>query len=550
MTALSLNCWSESDRSAVREQLDRVLRSGPFLQSRRRQRFLEFVVNEALAGRGERLKGYNVALEVFDRPATFDANVDPIVRIEAARLRDRLREYYEAEGQNDPIRIEMPKGSYTPQIEFRQPKTSEPGAEQAHAAARDQPAEELRGPGPHVDDRPSIAVLPFVSMSADNAHDYLSDGITENIITGLSRYRDLSVIASYSVFSYKGKARKIQEVAKALGVCFVLEGSVQKSSDRVRITAQLIDGDSGAHLWAERFDRGVEDITAVLDEVTEMIVARLAGTWGGRLHKAWRGRAEKSSPQNFQAYDHFQRGIDVFSSFAPGCTDKARECFHKAIELDPAYGKPYAKMAWAYLTDVMFGWSEDSARSMAEALKYAKLAITHDDDEAYGHWALGGYYLFCGMHDRAIAAYERALEVNPNDADVMNDYGSILSYVGRPKEGVEWMRKAMRLNPHFPEWWTSTVHGPVYFDARLYEDGITALESLRTMDNIGIQLYLAASHAALGHEDQARAAIARVTALDPKATIGSCASGFLDLYKNAADREHLRANLRKAGIPE
>ncbi len=542
MTAISLDCWSESEQNAIREQLHRIVNSGPFLQSRRRQRFLEFLVTETLAGRGERLKGYNVALEVFDRPESFDPTVDPLVRIEAARLREKLREYYEADGRSDSIRIELPKGSYTPHIEIRQGAVPDP------SSTGDRRRAPMQGPVAPMDERPSVAVLPFVNMSGDHAHDYLSDGITENIITGLSRFRDLSVIASHSAFSYKGKTLKIQDVARELGVSFVLEGSVQRSSNRVTITAQLIDAVTGAHLWAERFDRGVEDITAVLDEVTEVIVARLATAYGGRLGKAWRGRSGRSSPQNFQAYDHFQRGIEAFD-FNPGCTPKVRDCCFKAIELDPAYGKPYTKIAWTHLVDVWMGWSEDTAHSMAEALKYATLAIERDDDEAWGHWALGGYHLVCGQHDRAIAAYQRALELNPNDTDVMSDFGSCLSFAGRAKEGVEWVRKAMRLNPHYPEFWLS-VHGAVYFDARQYEDAIATLERLRTINTIDVQVYLAASHAALGDADQARAAVTRIFGFDPKATIRSCASVFLGAYKEEEDREHLRLNLLKAGLPE
>ena len=263
MTELPLNCRSESDQKAVREQLDRILKSGPFLHAPRRQRFLEYIVNETLAGRGERLKGYSIAQEVFDRSDAFDPNVDPIVRVEAARVRDKLREYYGVDGRSDPIRIDLPKGSYTPHIEFRQAPTPTSAPEKQVELARSE-------------ERPSVVVLPFVNMSADNGHDYLSDGITENIISGLSRFRDLTVIASYSAFSYKGKALKIQDVGRELGVRFVLEGSVQKSSGRVRITAQLIDAITGANLWAEQFDRGAENIITVLDEVTEMIVARLA----------------------------------------------------------------------------------------------------------------------------------------------------------------------------------------------------------------------------------------------------------------------------------
>lgn len=402
--------------------------------------------------------------------------------------------------------------------------------------------------GPSLSEKPSIAVLPFVNMTGDHAHDYLGDGITENIITGLSRYRDLSVIASYSTFSYKGKALKIQDVARELGVRFVLEGSVQKSSTRVTITAQLIDGLSGVHLWAERFDRGVEDITTVLDELTEIIVAELATTYGGRLGKAWRGRVERTSPQNFQAYDYFQRGIDVFNLFTKGCTATAIQWFEKAIDRDPSYGKPYAKIAWAHLVDVWLGWSEDTEFSMAEALKFATAAIQHDDDEAWGYWAMAGYHMFGGHHDRAISAYQRALELNPNDADVLNDFGQCLSFAGRATEGLEIVHKAMRLNPHYPVYWIMQL-GPIYFDARRYEDAISTLEKLHSKE-IGIQLYLAASQAALGHTDQARATMASVIELDPLATLERLAPTFLAPYKNASDRDHLRENLVKAGLPE
>ena len=411
------------------------------------------------------------------------------------------------------------------------------------------PISQRSASGPSMPDKPSIAVLPFVNMSGDHAHDYLSDGITENIITGLSRFRDLSVIASYSAFSYKGKALRIQDVASELGVRFVLQGSVQKSSTRVTITARLIDGLTGAHLWAERFDRGVEDIATVLDDLTEIIVAGLATAYGGRLGKAWRGRAERTSPQNFQAYDYFQRGIDAFNLFTKGCTATAIQWFEKAIERDPSYGKPYAKIAWAHLVDVWLGWSEDTSFSMAEALKFATAAIQHDDDEAWGYWAMAGYHMFGGHHDRAISAYQRALELNPNDADVLNDFGQCLSFAGRAKEGVEVVHKAMRLNPHYPDYWIMQL-GPIYFDARRYEDAISTLEGLQSLHAISVQLYLAASHAALGHADRAHAEVARVIALDPQATIKSCAPSLFAPYKQQSDREHLRENLLKAGLPE
>lgn len=547
MTDVSLVSFSEADQDAIRAQLARVLRSTAFAHSQRRQKFLDYIVTETLAGRGGRLKGYTLAIEVFGRPESFDPGTDPLVRIEAGRLRDKLRAYYKGSGQSDPIRIDLPKGTYAPRFEVRDAQMREAWAEPADLVEYDAPLADAAFPT--WDDRPSVAVLPFVNMSVAGAHDYLSDGITENIITGLSRFRDLAVIASHSTFAYRGQARKIQDIARDLGVRFVLEGSVQALSDRVSVTAQLIDAVTGTHLWAERFDRGVDNLTAVLDDVTAMIVARLGNAYGGRLQKAWRGRPDRASPQNFRAYDHFQRGLTILNSHVRGCTDQARACFAEAIALDPGYGKPYAKTCWSFLTDVWLGWSDDPERCMDEALRYAKLAIAHDDDEAWGYWALGGYQIFRGEHDRAIATHERALELNPNDADVINDYGFCLSSAGRAEDGMAMMRKAMRLNPHFPEYWLM-LQGSVYFDARRYEEAVSTLQSLDSIDTIGVQLYLAASHAALGQSDLARGAIARVKGFDPDATLRSCAANTVDVYKEARDREHIRKHLLAAGLPE
>ena len=291
MPAIPPNSWSESDEKAVREQLGRILKSGPFHQSRRRQRFLEYLVNETLAGRGEGLKGYNIALEVFDRPKTFDPNIDPIVRMEAARLRDRLREYYEADGQNDPIRIGLPKGTYTPQIELRQLATNSL-PEPHKAAIQDQSPNPTEAPAAPMDDRPAsvhprskhrvrwqitmsalamtlvlsavgawltrdlwmpapegaaedpmlgapkgpaIAVLPFTNLSGDPKQDYFSDGLTEDILTELSRARDLRVLARNTTFQYKGQAVDVSNLGRDLKVRYVLEGSVQRADDRLRV---------------------------------------------------------------------------------------------------------------------------------------------------------------------------------------------------------------------------------------------------------------------------------------------------------------------------
>jgi len=540
-----VHVWSEDEQRAIREQVDRILTSDAFAQSQRRQRFLSYIVTEMLAGRGERLKAYTVAIDVFDREKSFDSAANPLVRIEASRLRDKLRVYYVSDGVHDPIRIDLPKGSYAPLIEFRAAAPPGPLASDTlmdEADTTSQPSKLLS-----ISTKPSIAVLPFVNMSAKRADDYLCDAITENLITALSRFRDLSVVASHSVFAYKRKRGKIPEIARELGVRFVLEGSVQKSKERLTITAQLIDGGTGAHLWAERFDRSYGDLLAVLDEVTDHIVGRLGSPYCGRVGKAWRGQADSGPPTSLQAYDHFLAGLDTFDDWAPGCMPKARAHLFKAIQLDPGYGKAYAKIAFSHTIEAWLGWSEDAAQSLAEADKYATLAITRDDDEAWGHWAIGYYSLFVRQHDRAIAGYQRALQLNPNDPDIMNDFGLCLSLCGQSNDAVAAVHKAMQLNPNYPDWWLTAV-GQVYFDARLYKEAVAALERAQTVDMTVNHLYLAASYAAIGDITKAEACTARARALDPNVTLSSIAISFLGIYRQTADREHVRMNLVKAGL--
>jgi adenylate cyclase len=406
------------------------------------------------------------------------------------------------------------------------------------------------GPALNLPDKPSIAVLPFENMSGDPTQDYVGDGIAENIITGLSRFRDLFVIARHSSFAYKGKVAKIPDVCRELGVRYVLEGSVQMSSGRVRVTVQFIDGTTNRHLWAERYDRTVEDIFAVQDEVTETIVGTLATSYGGRLRKAWSARADGSGQRNLRAIDYFQLGQDFLNRYTREDNLRARELFQKAADLDPGYAKPWAKMAFSHLYDRLFGWSEDAAASSASALKSATEAIRRDDDDAWGHWALGAYYLEClRQHDRALAELLRAVEMNPNDADVITDYGYFLSYAGRSHEGLEWALKGMRLNPHHPEWYVMQL-GQIYYDARRYDEAIASFHSLSATDTVSIELYLAASYAALGHMGDSRKAIARALELDPEATIAKWTSPDSAPYSDPKDLEHFAGGLRMAGLPE
>ena len=323
MTAISLSCWTESDQKAIREQLVRILNSGPFHQSQRRQRFLEYLVNETLAGRGERLKGYNVALEVFDRPETFDPTVDPLVRIEAARLREKLREYYGTDGQGDPIHIDLPKGTYTPQIEFRQAASPNPW-----------PA------FTPLSEKASIAVLPFESIGNDPRWDRFADGITEDIVTDLAHSKDLFVVARNSTKVYRGKPADVRNVGRDLGVRYVLEGSIQPLGDQIRVTAQLIDTRTGGHVWSDRYDRPATDLFKVQSDVTEKIAATLTG-YEGAVAEAERSLIRRKPPSDLTAYDTYLLGMEAKHKVTKEGLDEGERLFRKALEIDPQLARAY-----------------------------------------------------------------------------------------------------------------------------------------------------------------------------------------------------------------
>jgi adenylate cyclase len=264
-------------------------------------------------------------------------------------------------------------------------------------------------------DEPSIAVLPFDNLSGDSEQEPLSDGITEDIITELSRFRELFVIARHSTQTYKGKPVKVQEVAEDLGVRYVLEGSVRKTGDKVRINAQLIDATSGRHLWAERYDRALSDIFAIQDEIVGTIVTSLAV----KVHEAERARTRRKPTESLEAYDYFLRGRDLQLKegfWRIGVNQQARGLYEKAAALDPEFTRAFVELAWTHLYDFIHGWSATPEQSRARALELAQQAVAMDAANARAHYVLGYVQLYRQEFDRAIAEIEKAINLNPNDA--------------------------------------------------------------------------------------------------------------------------------------
>ncbi|MCH9051598.1 MAG: adenylate/guanylate cyclase domain-containing protein, partial [Proteobacteria bacterium] len=395
-----------------------------------------------------------------------------------------------------------------------------------------------------VTDKPSIAVLPFINMSGDPEQEYFSDGISEDIITDLSKASGLFVIARNSAFTYKGRAVRVQEVSRELGVRYVLEGSVRKAGNRVRITAQLIDGMSGGHLWAERYDRDLTDIFALQDEITEKIVAALQVTLTEREQE----EVACHCTDNLEAYDYFLRGRAYHARATKETNAQAREMFERAIELDPSFAGAYAVLSHTHWRDWSFQWSEDP-QALERASEAAKRAVALDDSLPLAHTYLGWAYVFRKQYEEAIAEGERAIVLDPNFAEGYARLGHILSLAGRPQEAVDSVKKAMRLDPHYPHSYLYFL-GHAYYAMEKYEEAIAALKKgvTRNPDMMLFHLVLAVIHSELGRKEEAQAEVAEALRISPRASMEGQRERMP--FKDQAVLERFIDALRKAGLPE
>ncbi|MBK5101818.1 MAG: adenylate/guanylate cyclase domain-containing protein, partial [Desulfobacteraceae bacterium] len=297
-------------------------------------------------------------------------------------------------------------------------------------------------------DKPSIAVLPFVNISEDPNQEYLADGITENVITALSKVPEIFVIARNSVFTYKGKPVKIRQVSEELGVQYVLEGSVQQSNGRLRITAQLIDATAGHHLWANRFDRDLKDIFAVQDEVTLNILSALRV----KFTHGEQARVQETT-DNLEAWSYVVEGVSHFESFTKDDNARAQELFERAVKVDPKYSYAWAMLGWTHWFDATYGYSESSSESFKKAVEIAQKAMELDDKQPDVHALMGGIYLIQRQYAHAIAEGERAIALAPNVACNKAILAQTMLFAGSFEEAITLVRSAMRLNPHYPSWY-------------------------------------------------------------------------------------------------
>jgi adenylate cyclase len=397
-------------------------------------------------------------------------------------------------------------------------------------------------------DKPSIAVLPFVNMSGDAKQEYLADGITENIITALSKVPEVFVIARNSVFTYKGKPVKIRQVSEELGVQYVLEGSVQKSDGRLRITAQLIDATGGHHLWADRFDRDLKDIFAVQDEVTLNILSALRVKFTHGEH----ARVQETT-DNLEAWSYVVQGVSYFESFTKDDNARAQELFERAVKVDSKYSYAWAMLGWTHWIDATYGYSESSSESFKKAVEIAQKAMELDDKQPDVHALMGGIYLFQRQYDNAIAEGERAIALAPNVACNKAILAQTMLFAGNFEEAITFVKSAMRLNPHYPSWYLQPL-AMAHSMIGEHKKAIALNEKLLNRRKeaggnvITALLGLAANSIFLGRGDEAKSYAKEILEVEPNYSLERFQK--VNFFKDPLQLNRTFEALRRAGLPE
>jgi adenylate cyclase len=391
-------------------------------------------------------------------------------------------------------------------------------------------------------DKPSIVVLPFVNMSEDPKQDYFSDGMTEDLTTALSQLSSLFVIARNSAFTYKGKAVKVQDVGKELGVQYVLEGSVRRANDQVRITAQLVDAPTGSHIWAERYDRPLRDIFALQDEIVQKIVTTLKL----QLTVREQGYLVRKHTENLEAYDYLLRGMESYNRSTKEANAQARQLLEKAIELDPQYAEAYARLSWIRTREWNYLWVQDP-QTLEQALALAQKAVALDDALPGAYAALGYVSLYRRQHEQAMVAARRAIALGPNEAEGPALLGLILNFAGRPEDAIGLIQQAIRLNPRYPYNYL-TMLGMAYGLARRYEEAITVLQSAlsRNPNAQAAHLHLTMSYSELGRDAEVRTEVAELLRLSPTFSLEGVRRVMP--FKDPVALERYLAALRKGGL--
>jgi adenylate cyclase len=486
---------------------------------------------------GERIYGDGVNIA-----ARLEALADPggicISKTAFDHIESKLPLGYQFLGQQTVKNIAKPVGAYKVLMEPRVIDEEEGVAK---------PVEPDKSPSA-LPDKPSIAVLPFVNMTGDPEQEYFSDGITEEIITGLSKIPKMHVIARNSTFVYKGKPLKVQQVGQELGVRYVLEGSVRKAGNRIRVTAQLIDVNTGYHLWAERYERELSDIFALQDAITMKILSALQV----ELTEGEQARLRHEEKRNLEAWGYAVKAVGYLERVTKHDLAKARGLLEQALVLDPEYVSAWTGLSLAHWFDARFGWSDTPEESFRLAYSAAQKALSLDDTDPVVHGLMGCIHLYLREYEQAIREAERAIALGPNHALVHALASHILRFSGDYERAIAMIKKAMRLQPLLPSWYLMELSMSCYCIGR-YEEAKNAAEQFRHLaesrgDQIAWVAYLvlAMNYIRLGREREARLAVLESSRLNPDYSLEVDRRYSCYRDSNIIERQH--EDLRKAGL--
>jgi len=494
---------TKASEDQITAQLKQIVDSVSFVNKNRPKRFLTYVVRETLAGRGDRLKGYSLGLEVFDKTEDFDPQSDAIVRVEAGRLRRLLEHYYMEEGARDPIRISLPKGTYVPLMEENIPSEKKTSHDPILSAAAAPPT------------GPAIAVLPFDNIGGDPAQEIFCDGITEEIITQLSISPSLYVISRKTTAQYKGKAVDVRALSRDLEAHYVLEGSIRQAGDMVRVTAQLLDATNAAVVWAERYDRKLTPHTLieVQDEIATHVAATIGDTYGAVMRTS-AVAMKRSSTEYMEAYESMLLLHDYLFELSPATHLKARESLEKAVKIDPNYPDAWAGLAFLALDEYRFSFNLREENPLDTALKYAEKSIALSSKYSIAWYAMTIIHFHRGEVDRFRDNIRMGLSLAPNSPAILADSGVYMCLLGELDEGLALVKKAMALNPQHPSWCHFALFHDHYIHGR-YTEAADQISIIDTPDWFWPHALQSINYACMGRMEESRTAAENTLRLYP-----------------------------------
>lgn len=520
----------------IREALEKIAQSPAFAQSKRLTQFLRFVCGELIAGRAHRLCQYTIAVEALGQDVSFDPGTDSLVRVEARRLRLKLLEYYDGDGRSDPIRLTLPKGQYAPVVDIVSAEDAAGSSTAGDMDVNGLPAALLEGP--------AVAVLPFNNLSGDRNQDFFADGLTENIITGLAAFRCMPVIGRHSSFTFRDTGLDLKAVANELGARYIVEGSVRRDQERVRINAQLVDASLDRNLWAQRFDSQVEDIFAVQDEITEKIVTHIIP----EVRRAEVERSIRKRSGNFSYWTELNRGIWHLNQRDEQNIHEARTCFKRAVALDPLRAQGFTWLSVCEIFRFIRGWSESPTAALETALNLASKGAALDPTDADSHRQLSVCLTYRGRHSEAIEEARQSIALNPSNCEAHYALALATCFAGDLETSLAACGNCLLLNP--TGLYTALVYSTtslVHLMAREFhsaeKDARKAIRAGDRTPRVYHRLTLALAHA--GDLQEAKEAFETAQNMMPGPTLEFLTATYP--FADANDFDFIVAGLRKSG---